>query len=492
VSHVIGRRGYRESFSTSPGDGLIRSRLGFVHRAIVVAIIDEEEGGPMTDRLLLSFDGPLPPTTPRRDVRHDERFDLAEAFSVTRGRTGLTRPSLVSSAHGPIRHLMLWYPGRTRRSTFEDLLAKLPAHTRVTLAAHADVVDEAEAVAAAAPREVELVAMPDYLDFTIWAEDACTVVVDASDGGPVTYMVEPFSFPRAGDQVVVDLVAQASDAVASTQLPLSFQGGNMLIGDDFVLIGRDYLDETIDLGLQEGPIEDFPLDGSPEELDAFVTDLFRRLLDPARSFHFLESDASRRPPTRWVSRREDERWIESVGGLGRRQPIFHIDMFVSLAGRASPGDPYRVLVGDPSVANAILGWDPVPHELQSEYDEVAAQLDALGFEVLRSPLPLIEAEFRYPAPETVTLEDGSTAEVVGEIEWYHPTSNNCLVQIDGDAHDVWLPTYGQEHVPALAPIDARHKEIWEGLGFTVHQLADFHHLARALGALHCIKKYLAR
>ena len=78
------------------------------------------------------------------------------------------------------------------------------------------------------------------------------------------------------------------------------------------------------------------------------------------------------------------------------------------------------------------------------------------------------------------------------VEWYHATSNNCLVQIDGDARDVWLPTYGQEQLPDLAPLDARHLEIWQGLGFSVHQLSDFHHLARASGALHCIKKYLAR
>jgi hypothetical protein len=36
------------------------------------------------------------------------------------------------------------------------------------------------------------------------------------------------------------------------------------------------------------------------------------------------------------------------------------------------------------------------------------------------------------------------------------------------------------------------KEIWERLGFTVHQLPNFHPFAAKLGAAHCIKKYLRR
>ena len=38
---------------------------------------------------------------------------------------------------------------------------------------------------------------------------------------------------------------------------------------------------------------------------------------------------------------------------GTVQPLFHIDMFVTLAGRAEDGR-YRVLVGDPHLAAQIL------------------------------------------------------------------------------------------------------------------------------------------
>jgi hypothetical protein len=66
------------------------------------------------------------------------------------------------------------------------------------------------------------------------------------------------------------------------------------------------------------------------------------------------------------------------------------------------------------------------------------------------------------------------------------------VQIDASGREVWLPTYGHGGTAALQATDARHRELWEGLGFAVHELGDFNAFAFNLGALHCIKKYLAR
>jgi hypothetical protein len=137
-----------------------------------------------------------------------------------------------------------------------------------------------------------------------------------------------------------------------------------------------------------------------------------------------------------------------------------------------------------------LGWEPVEHDLQNEFDAIAAQLEALGFDVVRTPLPYLPADEQ--GPYRVRLSDGRIVVVRGIRTWYYATSNNCLVQIDGDGRDVWLPTYGHETHEELANVDAEHKRIWESLGFTVHQLGNFHPFALRLGALHCIKKYLAR
>jgi hypothetical protein len=449
----------------------------------------------MPERVVYEPPPDLPESMPRRDLRGDARFDSPAGFESIRAPAAApVRPRIVSSAHGSIDHVMIWYPNETGslrpyRAVYGDLLRELPARTRVTMVVHPGSQADAEELAGA--REgVEIVTTPDFLAFSVWAEDACVVVEDLDASPPVTYLVEPYEFPRTGDQIVADLVAQSSEPIQATQLPLMFQGGNILIGDTFVLIGRDYLDESVDRALATGSIEGFPLGAPRAEQEKFVADLFRRTFDEEREVHFLESDPTGRPGDSLVQI-GGEVWLEQVtAGLGARQPIFHIDMFVSLVGRERDGAPYRVLVGDPGAADELLGWEPVDHALQGEFDAVADQLAGLGFEVGRSPLPYLPAAVRRPGQ--VTLPDGSIQQIAGRRRWYHATSNNCLVQIDASGREVWLPTYGHGGTAALQVTDTRHRELWQELGFGVHELGDFNAFAFNLGALHCIKKYLAR
>ena len=174
---------------------------------------------------------------------------------------------------------------------------------------------------------------------------------------------------------------------------------------------------------------------------------------------------------------EGERWTEVLyAGTGYHQPIFHIDMFVSLTGR-SPSGRYRLLVGSPAEADRVLGRQPLPHAMSEVFDDVARELEAQGFEVLRNPLPLTYVD----DPEE------------RERFWYFATSNNCLVQIDdAEGNHVWLPTYGHGAWSELAATDDANRRLWEELGFTIHLLADFNVFAQNLESVHCIKKYLAR
>jgi hypothetical protein len=406
-----------------------------------------------------------------------------------------TRPRLVSSAHGSIRHVLLWYPTHTAadapayQRTYGDLLAVLPAATEVTIVAHPKVVKEITALADARrppASTTTIVKAPASVAFSVWAEDAFVVVDDLDRRPPVTFLLEPERFPRVGDFEMAELVATASP-LETAQSPLIFQGGNILIGDDFVFVGADYLDDSVANLEAGGSVEDFPASGSARAQDEFVKRLFREQFDAGRTFHFPASRPAGRASNSIIEI-DGERWLETVdAGRGNRQPIFHIDMFLSLAGRA--GGKYQVLVGDPGLADRTLGWQPVAHNLQSEFDAIATQLRRLGFSVRRTPLPYVSVDLRGAFQVEV---DGAPVEVVGERFWYFATSNNCLVQIDGAAHDVWLPTYGHPPFEELATTDAAHRGTWEALGFTVHQLGDFHLFAMRLGALHCIKKYLAR
>jgi hypothetical protein len=171
-----------------------------------------------------------------------------------------------------------------------------------------------------------------------------------------------------------------------------------------------------------------------------------------------------------------EQWQEEVYlGTGIAQPIFHIDMFLALAGRA-PNGKYRLLVGSPSLADSILGRTTVEHSMSIIFNSIASNLAATGFEVIRNPLPLTYVDDTVNRVRT----------------WYFASSNNCLVQIDGASSTVWLPTYGHGPWSELASTDDANASIWEGLGFEVKRLADFHPFAQNLGAVHCIKKYLER
>ena len=419
---------------------------------------------------------------PRLDSETVRRAAVASrALEATVQRPVPEQPRIVSSAHGAFEHILFCYPSFAGgddlfRDVFVDLFGKLPQTVELTVVAHPSVVADLEGILEAQRpgSEATIVEAPDYLHFTIWAEDPYVVVEDVGSTPQRRFLVEPFAFPRGGDSVVADLVAEATE-LQSTQSPLFFQGGNVLIGDDFVLIGVDYLFETLDTFQRHQPVLGMPDDAG--DAQQFIVDLFRKTFDPNRELFFAGTrlrvpGEERRPVTI-----DGEQWTEVLhAGTGHNQPIFHIDMFVSLAGRG-PSGRYRLLVGSPAQADDLLGRPRLPHALSEIFDDVARQLEAQGFEILRNPLPLTHVD--DPAAR--------------ERFWYFATSNNCLVQIDDVAgNQVWIPTYGHGPWSDLVATDEANRRVWEELGFTVHQLADFNVFAQNLGSVHCIKKYLGR
>ena len=172
------------------------------------------------------------------------------------------------------------------------------------------------------------------------------------------------------------------------------------------------------------------------------------------------------------TREDDGYYVDIAGdGAGTYQPIFHIDMFITPAGREEDGR-YRVLVGDPSLAADLLGERVAPHAMRPVFDSVAHVLERLGFEVIRNPLPLVYVD---DPVERVRL-------------WYFATANNALVE----PGRVILPTYGHGAWESLEVVDRANADLWRSLGYEVVELVDCHPLAEALGVVHCIKKYLRR
>lgn len=125
------------------------------------------------------------------------------------------RPRIVSTAHGSIDHLLLSYPRYVRgelsyEAVYADLLAKIPKATDVTIFVHPQVEGDLRRVIAdqRAGATTNIVVAPDFLNFTVWAEDPYVVVQDTDPSSEATYLVEPFTFARAGDALIAERVAQ--------------------------------------------------------------------------------------------------------------------------------------------------------------------------------------------------------------------------------------------------------------------------------------------
>jgi hypothetical protein len=157
------------------------------------------------------------------------------------------KPSLMSSSVGKIERILLTIPNYATafESTYKDIFSKLPEYTRFVIATHDGIKQMIEKWAADSGiiARAEIFGIPDHLHFSVWAEDGYVVVKDIASSK--TYFIEPFAFPRYGDGLIADFAANATD-LENTQAPLYFQGGNVLIGDDFFLIGADYPANTIE------------------------------------------------------------------------------------------------------------------------------------------------------------------------------------------------------------------------------------------------------
>ena len=426
------------------------------------------------DALVARYRGDLPdPEFKLRMDRMLDAFTLVERLGVIRP----ARPALIPTADGEIKRLLLTIPqyaavDPVMSAAYRRLFATLPRGTGLVILAQASAEATVQQWLAESGRQAnaEVSTFEDTLNISVWAEDGYVVAKDGDSGQ--TYFVEPYAFPRYGDGLVADFVTNFTN-LRSTQAPLYFQGGNILIGDNFMLIGADYPANTLEY-IRRGVLRP-PTGMTPQE---FVKQLYSDYLDKGRQLRYV---GSRVPVPEEQARQitvNGQQWTEIIcagNRPGTVQPLFHIDMFITLIGRSAADKPYRVLVGDPSRAYSILGGQPPAHAMQRVFDDIATQLQLAGLEVIRNPLPL------------VYMDD----EARRERFWYFATANNALVQ-NAATKQVWLPTYGHGNWPELQATDRANVKLWTDLGFEVHPLGDFHAFAENLGAVHCIKKYLER
>jgi hypothetical protein len=262
-------------------------------------------------------------------------------------------------------------------------------------------------------------------DFTSWVQDAFLVAVDQDDTSSV--LASPHvrrSHGGLDDEIPVRLAEHLS--WDCELLPCPIEAGNVLVDDRVVVVGSDV-----------------PAGASAEEW----TELCSLLASNGRTV--------------------------LVPGDGAPQPVFHLDLYLTLAGlHPESGRPCAV-VGSVRIARELSGQPLEEVDLEDRLNAVSGQLVAQGYFVERVPL--------LPF----------TSELAPNGAWY--SYNNSLVEVTDDARRVVLPGYGTGDRTALDRLDAYAADVWARIGFEVRVArGPFAHLAQLGGSVRCMTKVLGR
>lgn len=192
--------------------------------------------------------------------------------------------------------------GPWRSEVFRRVLAALPPQVELVAAGHPETLKRLASWLDALQRpRAQFVRIESSVDFTSWCQDAFLPARDEAGAPALILSARP---ARQADAIVARAVAEAT-GTPCVWAPFQFEGGNVVVGEEFVFVGRDTLG-----GDKDG-------------------DLLRALgiLGERRRICLMGA--------RVELPRSEVRL--------RHQPIFHIDAFVSIAGRG-PNGRERVLV----------------------------------------------------------------------------------------------------------------------------------------------------
>jgi hypothetical protein len=217
-------------------------------------------------------------------------------------------------------------------------------------------------------------------------------------------------------------------------VPLHIDGGNLLTGRDFRIIGAD----SVRLSAESCHGGIGTRDDALQRVAA---------IDPRALFIFAGRDPA-------------------------HQPVFHIDLVLTLTGLDDAGHPLLLL----AEAQALSGRHaPAVRGLNAELDAAAMRLRADGFAVRRLPIPYAAAP-------------------LGRAPRLRPLANALVdnaPRAGGSRPLVWLPGFGDLE-PVLAEFDAEAVGIWTALGFEVRLCPGWSAAAHCQGALRCAIKVIRR
>lgn len=421
-----------------------------------------------------------------------DELSRGETFSPASAANMIPDVELFSSVHGEIDHIYMTCPvyfahEKVYIEHIYDLLINLPevSFTIVTQrppsmkigtgVSYAHVIDDLKQI------EEEFIdrrATLRFIDsegkeFTQWTADPFLQgqSIDRTD----TEIIEPHLFDRGDDYLLAKKVATNATKV----LPFSFHGGNILVGSNFMLLGRDYFDAELELRASfnhRNKLNDLSLSESESEL---LTEI-KVHLSPLKNRDLILIDAPK-PSTLDISFGSTEDGYDfGQIPIGENQPFAHLDLFLTLIGKDNLNSPYRIVLGQVVNAGSIDEGieENIIAPLNEWLDIIKVSLEDNGFEVHRIDMPLMHF----------------TSAILG-VEWRILSYNNCLVEVSPTKRCIWMPTYGSEmptgvnidyDLDGISVYDKQASEVYSALGFEVVPLMNFIRHMTYFGAAHCI------
>lgn len=398
----------------------------------------------------------------------------------------MKNPTAISCAHGRIQRILLAFPKysnnkRHLKSLLADLGRKLPHYTKIEILVYNNEATK-EAVESTLKSEMIdyffyddhhgdheklarlrdtqrccIIKNPHYHNFSIWVQDPFLVVADEECGGSGLVLVEPHAKIAGTNDDEIANHFEELKIYRSKNAPLSFHGGNMLVADDFILVGAKHFNATKKLIAEQSEKLH-----RCDELDEMTRKHFANYLGKNMriipvgngQFHDCILDYT-------------QAWEETQ----EKEPFAHIDLYISLAGRNKNGQ-YQLVVGEPV---ATMPEDEAAvASLKELMNPVVEKLTLEGFKIIRNPMPLTRSR-------------------AGSNNEYYCFYNNALVEIDGNSKRIWMPTFGHWHwKKSLRKYDIENREIWHNLGFEVTDLMSFHPFVKQKAGVRCVTKYMGR
>ena len=402
---------------------------------------------------------------------HVRRVRLQESTGTDRFAALLTLPNrVVGAAAGP----------RLVRA-IRSLVAALPTGGSIVVAGHSEALHAIGRWPELAGIRVNELPVASGVDFTPWAQDGFLACAD-EDGAPVVML--PAHDKRASDAVVVEQMATALGC-RIIRAAFDFEGGNVLVGTNVVLVGADNVDSMT---------------------SHYLADLGERRT--LMSLGTLDRMPGRE--VRLIGSGEDLTVEERYGYVGVHQPLFHLDAFITLAGKTMSGRD-RVLVGDTTMASMAAepgSLPPCDQTVSDQLDQIAEQLSKTdGLAVIRNPLsivPVVDKGLRAWSQTTLARTfrnvdgiedvllrlDRLGRRTVAVRRWRAATQNGAVVFSGTGRRRVLLPTFAHGRFAYLAQSELLTRQIWTRMGFEVFELSDCTPLAAEHGSPHCMFKLL--